>query len=88
MGNNKSWTSGDCFRNDDGYTYHLSASADNAGMMKDLVSYLEANRYDYDSSLDEVPFEEGGGIIAIRWHNNECPFILIDEKSYEWIFVD
>jgi hypothetical protein len=57
-------------------------------MLYDLVSYLENNRYEYESSLNEFKFENGGGAITFYWHMKECPFILIDENTWEWIFVE
>jgi|688.fasta_scaffold161799_6 hypothetical protein len=68
--------------------FFLSASAGESKMLYDLVSYLENNRYEYESSLNEFKFENGGGAITFYWHMKECPFILIDENTWEWIFVE
>lgn len=59
-----SWTSAGVDFNDADSSWHfyLSASARESKMLYELVSYLENNRYEYESSLYEYKFEDAGGL--------------------------
>jgi hypothetical protein len=78
-----SWTSAGIDFDDSSsqYRFILCASLEESKMLDDVISYLEKNGYDY------IPDKEYGNV-KFFYGKEQCPFILIDENTWEWIFVE
>lgn len=78
-----SWTSAGVDFNDASsqFRFILCVSREESKMLDDVISYLEKNGYDYTPDKDF-------GNVSFFYGKEDCPFILIDEKTFEWIFVE